>query len=116
MDIDALTALRNILNLDHSMYRYYGSETVPPCAESVQWFVYKTPRSMDSNQAGYFKAQIAEKRNDPLSAALSNVNPLAGRFYGNNREVKFYDDDKFGNIFLMDSAVSRIEGMPIPKI
>jgi len=26
-DIDALTALRNILNMDHAMYRYYGSET-----------------------------------------------------------------------------------------
>jgi len=26
-DIDALTALRNLINVDHAMYRYYGSET-----------------------------------------------------------------------------------------
>lgn len=55
-DIDALTSLRNILNMDHAIYRYYGSETQPPCAESVEWFVFQKPRSIDAHQTEYFKA------------------------------------------------------------
>jgi len=47
---------------------------------------------------------------------MANINPLAGKFYGNNREVNLYDDAKLGKIKAMDSAISRIEGMPIPKI
>jgi hypothetical protein len=34
-EMDALISLRNILNYDHHIYRYYGSETRPPCAENV---------------------------------------------------------------------------------
>jgi len=47
-DIDALSALRNLLNLDHQMFRYFGSETQPPCEENVQWFVFGMPRAIST--------------------------------------------------------------------
>jgi len=34
-NIDALENLRKIINQDHHIYRYYGSETKPPCLEGV---------------------------------------------------------------------------------
>ena len=54
-DIYALQALRNILNYDHHIYKYYGSGTTPPCEENVEWFVFAQPRSASKDQIDFLK-------------------------------------------------------------
>lgn len=41
LDYTALELLKNILNADTHVYKYYGSETRPPCMENVHWFVFR---------------------------------------------------------------------------
>ena len=61
-ELNALLNLRNMINLDHQVYKYYGSETSPPCSETVQWFVFAKPRSVTRQQGEFLKAQLGRKK------------------------------------------------------
>jgi carbonic anhydrase len=65
-DFNALNALRNIINFDHHVFRYYGSETEPPCNEHIEWFVFAQPRAASKAQIAQFKDQLTKIRGDFL--------------------------------------------------
>jgi carbonic anhydrase len=47
-----------LLPTDRSYYLYQGSETRPPCAEGVEWVVFKTPIRVSWEEIERFKALI----------------------------------------------------------
>lgn len=61
-DINALLSLRDLLNYNHWIFRYYGSDTQPPCDEDVHWFVFAIPREANLEQIAFLKQQIYKTR------------------------------------------------------
>lgn len=61
-DINALIALKDLLNFDHWVYRYYGSDTQPPCNEDVHRFIFAIPRSANKVQIDFLRAQLMKER------------------------------------------------------
>lgn len=59
-----------LLPTDRSYYLYHGSETRPPCAEGVQWIVFKTPIRVSWDEINYIKNIIGP--NARLSQPLNN--------------------------------------------
>jgi len=68
---DVIYDLNALLPADHSVYRYDGSLTTPPCSEGVSWMVMRNPIQLSADQIGKFRAHI-NGNNRP-------VNPLNGR-------------------------------------
>jgi carbonic anhydrase len=61
-DINALIALKDLLNFDHWIFRYYGSDTQPPCTEDAHRFVFAIPRSANKVQIDFLKAQLMKQK------------------------------------------------------
>jgi carbonic anhydrase len=62
--------LAKLLPRSLDYFHYLGSETTPPCAEGVSWYVLQTPVEVSSAQidkisrAVGFNARPLQKRND----------------------------------------------------
>ena len=61
-NINALIALKDLLNFNHWIFRYYGSDTQPPCNEDVHRFVFAVPRSANKVQIEFLRAQLMKER------------------------------------------------------
>lgn len=109
LDYTALEYLMNILNSGTHMYMYYGSETRPPCMESIKWLVFKAPRSMSRGQMEYIKAQLTKEKHTDDPMATRN-------YHGNSRGLQYYDDFRYGNIKSMQQGITKINAMPMPKV
>jgi carbonic anhydrase len=48
-------------------YHYVGSLTTPPCSESVQWYIRKTPTQLSRDQIAAFTA-VYDHNNRPVQA------------------------------------------------
>ena len=91
----------NYVKTDKMVY-YYGSETVPPCDETVTWIVNLTPHVITSEQ---------------LDELHDLFLPEVKAHGGNNREVFDYDSDdrmiyKFSNpsqMELKELAIKKLE-------
>jgi len=55
----------SLLPTDHSMYRYAGSLTTPPCTEGVRWMLMQSPRSASAAQVEAFSSLFGAN-NRPL--------------------------------------------------
>lgn len=84
-NIKALQGLLNILNADHHIYMYYGSETHPPCIQDIFWIVFARPRSISKGQFKFLKNQLSRhvKSNTPISSAKRSK-----ELYGNKRSMQ----------------------------
>jgi carbonic anhydrase len=86
----ALTGGVNLRKLDEALvkgeyYTYKGSLTTPPCTESVQWFVMKTPLGVTQSQLNSIQAVF--QKNTAFANGNGNnrlVQPV------NNRQVTWY--------------------------
>ena len=72
----------DLSSLPFSHYRYYGSETQPPCAEHVLWIVSAETRPISSTILGMFSDAL--KTDDDLVENNRQVMPL------NAREVLYW--------------------------
>ena len=63
-DINALIALKDLLNFDHWIFRYYGSKTQPPCNEDAHRFVFALPRSANQIQIDFLRSQLMKERSN----------------------------------------------------
>ncbi len=80
----ALQGLLNIINANPHTYFYYGSNTVPPCAEEVLWAVFGTPRAISKYQFLFLRNQLV-KHKDP---ALRIGNAVTRHeLFGNKRQI-----------------------------
>ncbi|XP_030602362.1 carbonic anhydrase 4a [Archocentrus centrarchus] len=61
-----------------SYYRYKGSLTTPPCAESVIWTVFKKPIPLSMNQLKAF-SQLQFRDGKQMKGTFRPVQPLNGR-------------------------------------
>ena len=60
-----------LLPNDRTTYRYPGSLTTPPCSESVQWMVLKTPMPVSAEQAQLIRGH--NRLQQPLHPASSRA-------------------------------------------
>jgi carbonic anhydrase len=76
-----------LLPTNHSGWFYTGSLTTPPFSQPVNWFVFKTPITLDANQLGEYE-QIASQGGFLPNARP--VQPLDGRVINQyNYDVNF---------------------------
>ena len=92
------------LNTDSHVFFYYGSETSPPCREDVLWMVLGEPRSISEGQFQYLNALIPKPKNKADGNRISNPNQL----YGNNRNIKLYDENLRGKILSSKNGILTI--------
>lgn len=106
LDFAALQALKELLQFDHWVFRYYGSETQPPCSEDVVRLVFAVPRTVNVEQVMFLRAQIRKTRSSFSSffefllsfCAFSRDftgeggEPVMEKFkyYGNNRKLQVF--------------------------
>ncbi|MEM9771935.1 MAG: carbonic anhydrase family protein, partial [Cyanobacteria bacterium P01_D01_bin.73] len=43
---------------DRHFFRYPGSLTTPPCSESVEWIVFRTPLTLSTENLTRYKAHF----------------------------------------------------------
>ena len=70
-DVSVAFDVGALLPADHSVFRYKGSLTTPPCSEGVEWTVFEHPITLSPAQIDAFRKTIGED-NRP-------VQPLNGR-------------------------------------
>ncbi len=61
-----LVNARDLMPDDKSYYRYMGSLTVPPCAEGVNWYIYKQPIEASAEQMDLIKGVIGTENARPI--------------------------------------------------
>ena len=86
-NIKALQGLLNIINANHHIYMYYGSDTHPPCKENIFWIVFAKPRSISKGQFLFLKNQLANFKNTKKKVSLAKDKK---ELYGNKRVVQVY--------------------------
>lgn len=64
--------IKDLLPDDKTFYQFQGSLTMPPCSESVQWFVLQTPIQLSSVQLEAIKKAMPQSNVRPIQ-------PLHGR-------------------------------------
>ena len=84
-NIKALQGLLNIINADHHIYMYYGSETHPPCREDVFWIVFARPRSISKGQFKFLRNQLVRSI---LKKNKRSTKKGLESFFGNKRAVQ----------------------------
>merc|ERR1712096_224937 len=129
LDSNALIYLRNIINYDRKIFRYYGSSTTPPCREDTVWFVFAKPRAINKAQLDFIQAQVSEcsdkepkKKQIPEELANRMKSPRDTffdkkaeiRMYGTNRLIISYDDALRGKIDVMNNGVDKIFEVGVP--
>lgn len=72
----------DLASIPFSHYRYYGSETQPPCAEHVLWIVAAEARPISSTILGMFSDAL--KTDDDLVENNRQLMPI------NKREVLYW--------------------------
>lgn len=77
-EIDLTEAFEGMLELYH-YFSYLGSETNPPCQQSVQWLVWAEVRPISRAQLGFF-------------SRLWQGNPNFAGGHGNNREQQMANE------------------------
>jgi len=105
-NVKALQGLLNAINADPHIYRYYGSETTPPCREEVLWFVFARPRSISTHQFKFLKKQLAKskKNSTPVKDAKHFL-----ELYGNKRKLQNYDDNVRGKIYSNRQGIRQVK-------
>lgn len=111
LDEEALGGLKDLINLDHGVYRYYGSDTTPPCNENVQRFVFKEARRISKRQVEFLREQLMKRR----KSEGEDLELRIYRLYGNNRSLQMYDDAANGKVFSMINGIEGIEGLDFAK-
>jgi hypothetical protein len=102
----AFQGLLNLLNSDHHMYFYYGSETAPPCREEVLWMVFAEPRSISKSQFDFLLLMLAKNKLQGKSVMdARSPAPL----FGNKRDIIIYDDVLRGKILSNFNALSNVK-------
>ena len=84
-NIKALQGLLNIINANHHIYMYYGSDTHPPCKEEIFWIVFARPRSISKGQFKFLKNQLANHKNLKKNSFVSKDKK---ELFGNKRVIQ----------------------------
>jgi len=124
-NVKALQGLLNIINADHHIYMYYGSETTPPCREDVFWIVFARPRSISKYQFKFLRNQVTRRRKTLTKEQLlkkqlsktgknrahirkSRKHVTRKDLFGNNRMLQPYRDDIRGKILSNKQGVRQV--------
>lgn len=88
---EAFQGLINLINADPGMYFYYGSQTQPPCSESVFWQVFSAPRAINENQFKFLYYQLVKRLDgSKVDEKVKSKNDV----YGNKRKAFNYDPNQ----------------------
>ncbi|OSM06944.1 carbonic anhydrase family protein [Magnetofaba australis] len=72
--------IRTLIPFEPQMFRYNGSDTVPPCAEGVQWLIAQQPMTLEAGQLAQFQMLMGNNARpvQPLGQRMlitPNMNP-----------------------------------------
>jgi len=103
-----LQGLLTAINSDPHFYQYYGSETLPPCREEVNWFVFARPRSISKFQFEFLKYQLSKNKNKniPIKRARTFL-----ELYGNKRKIQAYNQNIRGKINSNKQGIKQVKRM-----
>jgi len=84
-NVVALQGLLNIINSNHHLYFYYGSNTTPPCKEEVLWAVFANPRAISKYQFFFLRNQLVKHKDEKLKIGNAETRH---ELFGNKRQVQ----------------------------
>lgn len=100
----AFRGLLYLLNADRHIFFYYGSETTPPCREDALWMVFGEFRSISKFQYDFLNKIIAKPK------AQDGVAVNGQQLYGNNRNIKLYNESIRGKILSSQNGLYKLSG------